>query len=259
MRKIGIFVNIHKDYKLEVTSNIIAQIESIGAYAEIADAKNFYDLIISIGGDGTFLSAARNFFNKDIPIVGLNLGTLGYLSVIEKSQIKEALNHIINEKYEIEERILLKGISNNQVLYALNDIVISRGSYEKMINIKASLDNRYIDDYHCDGIIVATPTGSTAYSLSAGGPIVEPNIDVLLITPVCSHSLYQRPIIISSDRNINISSVDKHSFMVASDGQESIENVNDIIIKKAEKKIKIIKLKDEFFFNTLRNKLIKKL
>lgn len=253
--KIGIYANETKDKDLVFTKEIINTLNSKSITAEIAKKNCDYDLILSIGGDGTFLSAAEMFFDRDIPIAGVNFGTLGYLSCIEKSDVNLALDSIILGKYEIEERILLEANVYGKTIYGLNEIVVNRG-YERIQNIRVKFDGRYVDDYNCDGIIVSTPTGSTAYSLSAGGPIAEPDIDVLILTPVCSHSLYQRPIIVSSKREIEINSNDEHKFTVVADGHTTLKEVEGVSIKKSDKTVKIIRLKNDFFFDTVRKKLM---
>jgi len=255
MKNIGIFVNEEKDKDFEFTNKLIEASSRLGMKAEIA-GNNKYDLIISLGGDGTFLSAAMKFFEKDLPIAGINLGNLGYLSTVGKDELDEVLLNILDDNYKIEERVVLEASIDDKKMYALNDITINRASYVKMIKVDISLDGEYMDTYNGDGVIIGTPTGSTAYSLSAGGPIVEPTVDAMLVTPICSHSLTKRPLIISSDRNVLIKSADNNSFMVSADGHESIYDVKTVKIQKADKTVKVIKLKDNFFFETLKEKFM---
>lgn len=255
MKNIGIFVNEEKDKNFIFTDKLINYATYLGMKAEIAD-KNKYDVIISLGGDGTFLTAAMKFFGEDIPIAGINLGNLGYLSAGCKDDLDEILLNILNNNYTIEERTVLEACTGDKKLYALNDVTINRANYGKMIKVDVFLDGKYMDTYNGDGIIVGTSTGSTAYSLSAGGPIIEPVVDAMLITPICSHSLVQRPLIISSDRNVLVRAAVNNSFMLSTDGHKSITGVKSAEIRKAEKKVKVIKFKDNFFFETLREKFM---
>ena len=256
MKNIGICVNLQKDADLIVTKSIIEIIERLGSKCEIAiDAKN-YDFIISLGGDGTFLSTARRFYN--IPIVGINLGNLGFLSEIDKANMECELKKLLVNDFNVEERFLLETTINGEKCYGLNDIVINRGKFTKLLNLEVYFNNKFVDNYVADGIIVSTPTGSTAYSLSAGGPIVEPNLDVLVITPICAHSLHQRPVVISYDTEVRINT-SANVFSVMIDGIEFLDNgdVQEIIIKRSSKCVKVVKTKDSCFFDTVRNKFHK--
>jgi len=253
MKNIGICVNSQKDPELLVTKNIISIIKNLGAECEIATNGKEYDFIISLGGDGTFLATSRRFSKN--PIVGINLGNLGFLSEIDKDEIDKEIRKILNNEFYIEERALLESKVENETLTALNDIVVTRSAFSKLLNLKVYFNNKFIDNYVADGIIISTPTGSTAYSLSAGGPIVEPSLDVLIITPICAHSLHQRPIIISADTEVKIIAENTGAVVMA-DGQEFFnnENVKEVIIKKADKKVKVIKTKENCFFDTVRSK-----
>lgn len=244
---IGIHTNKNKDINLEITSKLISLgiLENINIESAIPN-KN-YDLIISLGGDGTLLNVIKKYINT--PVMGINTGNLGYLTVTNKDNMHNCIKKLISKEYEIEERMLINGDG----IIALNDIVISRGNYAKMIDTSLYIDGKFVDSYRGDGIIVSTSTGSTAYSLSAGGPIIEPNLNVILITPICSHSICHRPIVVSPDRNIEITS--DNDFMIVADGEESIMG-NKINITKYNKSAKLVKLKDSFFFDTVREKLM---
>ena len=248
---IGVHTNESKDINFEITSKLISLglLENINIESVIPD--KVYDLIISLGGDGTLLNVAKNHMNT--PIMGINTGNLGYLTVATKDNLHSCVKCILNKEVEIEERMMLKGEFDSRNIIALNDIVISRGNYAKMIDTKLYIDDKFVDIYRGDGIIVSTPTGSTAYSLSAGGPIVEPSLDVVLITPICSHSIKQRPLVVSADSNIRIES--ENDFMIVSDGEEGITS-NKIVNSKFNKKIKLVKLKNSFFFDKVREKLM---
>ena len=254
MIKLGIYVNPDKDKDFSITNDIIATASSFYVQCEIASKEEEYDYIISLGGDGTFLSATKEFLGT--PILGVNLGRLGFLTEIDKGEIQKVVFNLVNEKFQIEERFLLETEINGNKLYALNDIVINR-AYEKarLFDLTVSFNGKYADEYMADGVIVSTPTGSTAYCLSAGGPIVEPKLDVLIVTPVCAHSLHHRPIIVGADTLIGISSKE-NTFMLTSDGQIPLkcEGIHEVRIKKSDKKAKIVKFEDRFFFDILREK-----
>lgn len=253
MKNIGICVNLEKDNDFSITKSIMEILERLGAKSEIAIDGKEYDFVISLGGDGTFLSTARRFWNS--PIVGVNLGSLGYLSDIDKGNIESDLAKLFKDDFRIEERFLLETDVLNKKLYALNDIVINRGFSTKLIGLDVYFNNKLVDSYLADGIIISTPTGSTAYSLSAGGPIVEPNLDVLVLTPICPHSLHHRPIVVNSNTEVKIS-VKKGGFMVMADGQEYIdsESSNEVIIKRSNRDVKVIKTSENAFFDTVRKK-----
>lgn len=253
MNNIGIFVNLEKDADFCVTKNIISIIEKLGKNCEIASEGKKYDLIISLGGDGTFLATSRKFYNNKI--VGVNLGNLGFLSAIDKKDITDKLKTILAGDFNIEKRYLLETELHDKRLVALNDIVVSRGTITKLLKLEVYFDGKFVDNYVADGLIISTPTGSTAYSLSAGGPIVDPKLNVLIITPICAHSIYQRPIIVSGNTEIKIKSK-MSGFMVAADGQESIEseNVNEILVKYSNKSVDIVKTGKNCFFDTVREK-----
>lgn len=248
---IGVHTNKSKDTNFEVTSKLISlgSLENIKIESVIPNKD--YDLIISLGGDGTLLNVAKKYI--DTPVMGINTGNLGYLTVATKDELYDCLKVIKNNEFEIEERLMLNGNMNSNSIIALNDIVISRGNYAKMIDLKLYIDDRFVDTYRGDGLIISTPTGSTAYSLSAGGPIVEPSIDVVIITPICSHSIKQRPLVVSADSNIKIES--QNNFMIVADGEEGVTD-NRILISKYDKKIKLVKLKNSFFFDKVREKLM---
>ena len=251
--KIGIHTNETKDINLEVTNKLISLGILENMELESAMPNKNYDLIISLGGDGTLLNIAKKYLDKKVPVLGINTGNLGYLTVSNRDNLHTILKYIKEGRIELDERILLEGKFANENMIALNDIVISRGNYAKMIDTNLYIDGKYVDTYRGDGLIISTPTGSTAYSLSAGGPITEPELDIIIITPICSHSIKQRPIVISADRTIQIES--ENEFLVVADGEEGLKS-KKIDITKYNKKAKLGKLKNSFFFDTVREKLM---
>lgn len=255
MKSIGIYVNLQKDADFDVTKTIIKIAEKMGACCEIASKNKKYDFIISLGGDGTFLSSSREFY--DNKIVGINLGTLGFLSEIEKDNIESGLKNILDGKFYIEKRFLLETEVHDKKLSALNDIVISRGAVARLLNLEIYFNGKFVDNYVADGVIISTPTGSTAYSMSAGGPIIEPKLDVLLVTPICAHSLYHRPIIIDANTEVKIKT-EVNNFMITADGQECVEseNAKEIIVRRSLKFVDVIKTHENCFFDVVREKFM---
>ncbi len=220
------------------------------------------DYAISLGGDGTFLRAARKVGAKKIPIIGVNMGRLGFLANVLPSEIKETLDDIYNGNFDIDERSVIKIESENEAIetypYALNDISILKRDNASMITIHASIDGEYLVTYQADGLIVSTPTGSTAYSLSNGGPIIVPRGGILSLTPVAPHSLNIRPIVLSDDVEIRLEVESRsHNYLVAIDGRsETLEESTVLSIRKAPFVIRIVKRRTHSYFSTLRTKLM---
>jgi len=231
-------------------------------YEIIKDKSFSADAAFSIGGDGTFLSTAARIGNKNIPILGINSGRLGFLADVAMEDLTKALSSIINENHEIEERSLLslETLDGTQLEtpFALNDITILKQDTSSMIIIEAKADGELLNTYQADGLIIATPTGSTAYSMSVGGPIVVPQAQSFVISPVASHSLNVRPLIVPDCWEIELKIQSRNnSYLVSLDGRSKVLNQNTRLkIKKADYTIKIIKPQNHTFFNTLRNKLM---
>lgn len=220
------------------------------------------DMVFSIGGDGTFLSTAARVGDKKIPILGINSGRLGFLADIAMEDLTSAFDAILEEKYTIEERTLLHLETLDGTLletpYALNDIALQKQDSSSMIMVEAKANGELINTYQADGLIIATPTGSTAYSMSVGGPIVVPQAESFVISPVASHSLNVRPLIVPDKWVIDLK-VDSrsNSFLVSLDGRSKVLNQNTKLrIKKADFTIQLVKPLNNTFFNTLRNKLM---
>ena len=216
-------------------------------------------MIFSIGGDGTILSTVRKLNRNQIPVLGIHIGNLGFLAQCTEDSLLDALNCIKSNDYENEKRIILElEVNNNQKYYALNDIVVDHGSSGRILKTKVYIDENHINDYESDGIIISTPTGSTGYSLSSGGPIITPELDVLNITPISSHSLSARPIVLPSHKNINIKFTDQFiDAAITVDGQERIDlyRESQISIKKASHLAILIKLPFNSYISTLKEKL----
>ena len=222
-----------------------------------------FDLLICVGGDGTTLRAITYVKDLNIPIVGINTGRLGFLATIKKDTIIGALEQIFEGKYRISKRSVLsvktdKKEANFDLDFALNEVAISRKNTTSMISIETWLDDEYLTSYWADGLIISTPTGSTGYSLSCGGPVIMPESDSLVLTPIAPHNLNARPLVISAEREIRLKvSGREDEYLVSLDSRiNSLENTIGITIKKAPYSIHMIELEDVTFIETLRKKLL---
>ena len=248
-----------------LTKRILNHKNGVHLNSEIIKSKKDFkhlDFILALGGDGTFLSLARAIGNKSIPILGIHLGDLGFLAKVTVADLFHRLNQVSIGDFIIEKRLLLKSsitmegrICNH---FGLNDFVFTNGESHRMLNASVSVDGHFVGNYKADGLIVSTPTGSTAYSLSAGGPIVTPKVDSFIITPTAAHSLTSRPLVIPSSSTINISfSEQNQSIHFVVDGQinETLDSSFAIKIIKSEYEILLIDFKDNDYFETLRTKM----
>ena len=230
---------------------------------ELFDGDDFHaDMVISLGGDGTFLKAASHVGRKGIPILGINTGRLGFLADISPEEMEETFDEIHAHRYRTEERTLLQLKCDDPRLtrspYALNEIAVLKRDSSSMISIRATVGGMLLTTYQADGLIVATPTGSTAYSLSVGGPIIAPDSQTIALTPVAPHSLNMRPIVICDNREIALEVESRsHNFLVAIDGRsESCRETTRLTISKADYTIRVVKRFNHRFFDTLRNKMM---
>jgi NAD+ kinase len=215
------------------------------------------DVILSLGGDGTFLNTARIVGNKNIPILGVNLGRLGFFSEVGPKEIKNFIPKIIKGEFRVTEQVIIKSSSGRKVLYGMNDIVIDKGNSIRMIETETYYNNEKVVKCVSDGIIISTPAGSTGYSLSCGGPIVNPESRVFVITPISPHTLNVRPIIVPDDGVIKIKIFSHGRAKVSSDGQKShlYSSPSEIILTKADYSIKVIKKVETTYFDTIKKKL----
>jgi len=220
------------------------------------------DVVISMGGDGTFLKAAGRVGAKEIPIVGVNMGRLGFLADVSPGEIERAMTAICEGDYVLEDHSVIalsaEGAALEGCPYALNDIAVLKRDNASMISIHTSVNGENLVTYQADGLIVSTPTGSTAYNLSNGGPIMVPETDILCLTPVAPHSLNIRPIVLSDDSEIALTVESRsHNFLVAVDGRsERLEEGTRVTIRKAAHKVRIIKRHGQKYFSTLREKMM---
>ncbi len=221
------------------------------------------DVVIALGGDGTIIRAAKAAAVHSIPVCGVNLGRIGFLAAIDPDEIFKLAENILNENYNIEERMMLEAqiVTADKTLQitALNDIIVSRGNCHKMIDISIESGGEPLDDYRADGVIISTPTGSTAYSLSAGGPIVSPTMDVFLVTPICAYDLHSRSMVLTAEDALTISAKGKLPATIEVDGAEIAQLGRDDVINitKCRQKAKIIKMNERSFLKTLRKKFCK--
>lgn len=280
MKTIGLAVNQAKPKAIPLTKELIHFIEEQGArvfveeeIAKILDRpdlslplKRFpekVDLIFVLGGDGTLLGAARRFAPYDLPILGINVGHLGFLSEAEPKDLKTAVYRVLHGDYVLEKRMMLEASveRDGKIVassIALNDIDIGKRSLGRMVTISIFVDDMFVETYAGDGLIVSTPTGSTAYSLSCGGPIVSPHMNLLLLTPVCPHRLSSRPIIVAEDQVVRVVVAANHRDIgMTVDGQLGfpLNDRDTIIVKKSSFVTTLIKWKEREFFSVLRRKL----
>ncbi|HPW89842.1 MAG TPA: NAD kinase [Paludibacteraceae bacterium] len=256
--KHGVEVLIERDFYTQIANKL----KDFPACKTINTNELNTDLVISIGGDGTFLTTAACIGDKNIPILGINTGRLGFLADVAHEEIETILQELIDGDYHVEERTVLELSTSDKsekiYPFALNEVAILKQDLSSMISIHASVNNEFLNTYQADGLIVATPTGSTAYSMSVGGPILVPQAQDLIIAPVASHSLNVRPLIIPDSWHIDLE-IDSRSksFLVSMDGRSQVmHQTTKLHIAKANYTIKVVKPLEHSFFKTLKNKLM---
>lgn len=225
---------------------------------------NSYEMLLSIGGDGTILRAATFVRNSGVPILGINAGRLGFLAMVQKENIDNFLQFVIDKNYTTSERTLLsltcdpKNDAIAELNFAMNEVTVSRKDTTSMITVETYLNNEYLNSYWADGLIISTPTGSTGYSLSCGGPILTPDVKSLVITPIAPHNLNARPLVITDDTEIRLRvSGRENQYLISLDSRiSSVKNESVLTIKKTDFKIKMVEIPGETFLKTLRNKLL---
>ena len=284
MKKFALLTNYSKDKRLVYTRMIKTYItENGGSYwipryisepdkdgdqrYDFSDMPEDIECVLVLGGDGTLLQAARELLQRHIPLLGINLGTLGFLTSAEKSELPKCLDSVLDDSCSIDERMMLEGVAYNgsekiQMNIALNDVIIARAGFSRLVELKIYVNGELLSIYNADGIIVSTPTGSTGYSLSAGGPIIFPQTDVIVITPICPHSLQARSLVVSGEDRIMIEigrrrKTQKEEAMVTFDGRsaQELETGDRIEIYKAQETTQLIRLKGRSFYQVLQNKI----
>lgn len=246
---------LKKNINLLLENNSAKMIDKDGVDFDTLCKK--VDFLVSVGGDGTLLGLARKAFKYDLPVLGINLGTLGFLTDLSMEQLPKFIDDLINKDYKINPRMIIEGQIKNKKFIAFNDIVISRKNLYTMLEVKAKINKKAFNTYFGDGLIVSTPSGSTAYNLSVGGPIVYPLTNAFILTPIAPHSLSQRPIVVPADFEIEFKVTKEAGAIVIVDGQEIYDLKKDEIIKIkiATKKSKMLNRTSRDFFEVLSEKL----
>lgn len=268
-----IIPNLLKDGDYAITNEIRSYIESRGRCCHIARKDRDGHIIpgtipddvqcgLVLGGDGTLIRSVRDLGDIRLPLLGINLGTLGYLAEVDLDNYKEALDLLFEGTPDIEERMMLSGVFGGGSDLAMNDIVLAREGKIRIINFNIYVDGSLLNSYHADGVIICTPTGSTGYNLSAGGPIVEPTAQMIVVTPICSHALNTSSIVLSADDTIEVEIGEgrygrQEKVSLCFDGAEQITLVTGdrVVIKRSEKTARLVKLESESFMKTLRRKM----
>jgi NAD+ kinase len=249
-------------YDLLIDGNILEK--KYPTFSKFSDLDTSFDTLFTLGGDGTILRAVTYIRNLGIPILGINTGRLGFLATINKKAIKKSIKHILKGEYTIQERTLLtikttpKLEEFNELNFALNEVTIARKNTTSMIGVRTSLDKEYLTNYWADGLIIATPTGSTGYSLSCSGPVISPDSKSFVITPIAPHNLNARSMVISDKTNIELTIDSREKdFLISLDSRiTSVPKNTTISIKKASFTVKSIIPNNQSFLQTLRSKLL---
>ena len=259
-----------KEVEVRIEHNYLASLqqhEDLSDYSVFTHDEGLnsdFDLFISVGGDGTILRAVTYVGDLGIPIVGINTGRLGFLSLFKKHEVRELVEAFTSGSYETTERSLVAIETEFDIpkfqgrLYALNEVTVARKDTTSMITVETWLNDEYLTSYWSDGLIVSTPTGSTGYSLSCGGPVLMPDVKSLVLTPIAPHNLNARPLVISDDTVIRLKVSGREDFhLVSLDSRvATLKNGREIIIKKADFKVKMVSFSSESFLNTIRTKLL---
>ncbi len=274
IRRVGIIANMGKQnavkesvklgaWLLERGISVVYEEELAPKVAGLESATSermgdMVDMIVAFGGDGTLLKTARAVQGHDVPIMGVNLGSFGFMTVVNLHEIYDAMELALKGDCRTSKRMMLDASVNGGHLSALNDVVINRGNLSRMVNLETFVDEKYLTTFKADGLIISTPTGSTAYSLSAGGPIVFPEMDAVIITPICPHTLSNRPIVIPPESAIKIVLYTREEgATVTADGQDSIlmKSGDTVTIVKAEHGVRLFDSSERDYMEVLRGKL----
>lgn len=277
MKRFCIITNQDKDNELATTCEVEQYLREFGCecfrtvcnfealstgYTDVAQIPKDTDCAIVLGGDGTLLHAIQDLAERDIPILGVNLGTLGFLTEVEPSGLKDAVRRLISDEYVIEEHTMLKAEAGGSVAHVLNDVVVSRSGFSRLIRLKLYINGLPLQVYTGDGLLISTPTGSTAYNLSAGGPVVAPGVDMFVITPICPHSLSERSLVISADDRIEIEversrKTQEEEAIASVDGQyfTNLQVGDHIVLTRSERCAKLIRFEKNRFYQALKTKL----
>lgn len=278
--KFAIIPNLTRKNALDVTKQICKKFDELGAsyifpkeyersfggtsaeFLPERDAIRFCDIVVTVGGDGTILHSAKKAAMLSKPVLGVNAGRLAFMAGLEKEELS-MLTELIDGNYRVDERIMLKttvkhdGIIEN-CGYSINDTTVMRGAEPRICELKVDLDGKSFNNYLGDGIIFATPTGSTAYSLSAGGPVVDPQLGGIILTPVCSHSLFSRPLVFKDTARLGVKSADGEDLFISCDGEKPmrVPSKAKVTIEKADICARFIRIKPDNFLDVLNYKFL---
>ena len=249
-------------YYVETTANLLGYPDRGLSEKRLVEAS---DLLISLGGDGTLLATSRIAGNSEKPILGVNLGTFGFLVPIEPKDLYESLEKVLAGDFIYDRRMVLKSTVYRSgepidTAFGLNDVVITKGGFSRMVRLATFVAGEYVNNYPADGLIISSPTGSTGYSLSAGGPIVSPKVDVIIITPICPHTLYSRPLVISPEEQVRVTLETADSEVVLTiDGQCGfiLQKGDEVVVERAPYSTTLVRLPGWTFYDVVRNKLNK--
>ncbi len=263
LAKKDIDVVIEKNFYNLIKINNLPEKE-YATFKDYTDLDNSIEVLLTVGGDGTFLRAVTYVRDLNIPVLGINIGRLGFLATIQKENIPEAIDLLLTKQYEVNERSLLTVSTNykntdlSEINFALNEISVSRRNTTSMVTVETYLDDEYLTSYWADGLIVATPTGSTGYSLSCGGPVITPQTKSLVLTPIAPHNLNARPLVIPDNMHIKLKIIarEKQALLSLDSRITTVESNTEIFIKKAAFTLKTIQLSQQTFLKTLREKLL---
>jgi len=263
MKIISVLADVKRDKPRSVIEKLSSYLERKKKKVLVNKISEKTDLVIALGGDGTILKAARQVSGLDIPVLGVNLGEFGFLAGVSFLDLYPALDRILRRRFTSVDRMLLQSqvIRKGKVVgeyLALNDTVVKNGDIARVIRLRLEVNNQYVAAYVGDGLIVSTPTGSTAYSLAASGPIVHPDLSLIILAPICPHTLALRPLIVSSQDTIQIWIESNHNEVILTmDGQENIRlKVGDLVrVRKAKEKVRLISPEKESYYQVLRKKL----
>ncbi len=280
MRKVGLVPNIQKEQIAEITKNMykflidnnvqvcltedgadLIGVRDAGVTSQVMGET--VDVIIILGGDGTILKAAREYAPYHVPLLGVNMGKMGFLAEIDATDVMDYVNFLLKGQYTIEERMMLEATvyrdgQEISTFCALNDVIIAKGPFSRIIEIETKVGGNYLETYPGDGVIISTPTGSTGYSFSAGGPVVSSDLEVMMITPICPHLMHNRSVIISSNETVTAKMKTNYAVVVLTvDGQQgfTLQNEDEIKVKKSNLSTKLIKLRERSFYQLLNEKL----
>ena len=279
MKKVAIFAKVHDPRCQDVAIELIQWLEGKGLIplveahlsrhlscregAESGAIPELADLVVVLGGDGTLISVARLVGDREVPILGVNLGSLGFLTEITLAELYPALESCLSGNYRVSERMMLRvaverdgrEIQSHQML---NDVVINKGALARIVDLETTVNGNWLTTFKSDGLIISTPTGSTGYSLAAGGPIIHPALDCLVITPICPHTLTNRPLVVDADASITVTlKSDKEDVYLTLDGQVGMElKAGDVIrVRRAEHRTRLVTSRSKDYFEVLRTKL----